>query len=206
MEITAAAAWINNTFAAFDQSVSVAVHQLYNLGGGFFTPFFQFISLLGKGGIVLILLSLVLALTRSSRRVGTAMLIGIALGFIAANLIIKILVARPRPYLDETSVFHQMWLLVGQCMESDKSFPSGHVNATVAVMTPLIILEKPWVKVSAFIFALLMCLARIYLCVHFPSDVLGGIITGFVFGVLGVIITAKLPQKYYDYEFKKQAA
>ena len=48
MEITAAAQWINSTFAAFDESVTLAVHRLYDIAGGFFSPFFEFISFLRR--------------------------------------------------------------------------------------------------------------------------------------------------------------
>jgi len=60
MELSAAALWLNTVFAGFDQSVTAAIHGLYDFGGAFFTPFLEFISLLGKGGIFLIALSLAL--------------------------------------------------------------------------------------------------------------------------------------------------
>ena len=60
MEINAAAAWLNSTFGNLDVSVALAVHKLYDMAGGFFTPFFEVISFFGKGGICLIFLSLAL--------------------------------------------------------------------------------------------------------------------------------------------------
>ena len=59
MTETASALWLNSVFAGFDSSVTIAVHRLYDIGGGFFTPFFEFISILGKGGAFLIFLSLI---------------------------------------------------------------------------------------------------------------------------------------------------
>ena len=47
MEINAAAMWLNTAMADFDQSVTLAVHRLYDVAGGFFTPFFEFVSFLG---------------------------------------------------------------------------------------------------------------------------------------------------------------
>ena len=73
MELTPAAYWLNTALAGFDQSVTGAVHQLYLSAGGFFTPFFKLISLLGKGGIFLIILSICLMLYKKTRRYGTAM-------------------------------------------------------------------------------------------------------------------------------------
>ena len=205
MEMTAPALWIHQSFAGFDESITTAVHKLHVLAGGFFTPFFEGISFLGKGGICLILLSLILMFLRPTRRFGTAMLLGLAIGAIFTNLFLKVYIARPRPYADEASIFHQFWLTVGQHMESDKSFPSGHTTAAFDSMTPVFILGRKWQKFAALTFALLMGLARIYLCVHFPSDVLGGMIVGIVAGCLGVLIAARLPQGWFRWDLLQKS-
>lgn len=197
MEITAAAQWINITFAAFDESVTLAVHRLYDIAGGFFSPFFEFISFLGKDGIILVLLSLALMLFRPTRRFGTAMLFGVAIGALFTNLFLKIVIARPRPYADENSIFYQLWLIMGQHMESDKSFPSGHTTAAFSTMTAIFFTGNKRYSWTAFIFAILMGISRIYLVVHFPSDVLGGIIVGFIAGCLGALIARRLPDNWY---------
>ncbi len=204
MEITAPAQWINQTFAGFDAAVTTAVHKLYENGGAFFTPFFEGISFIGKGGICLIIMSLLLMLYRPTRRFGTAMCLGLAIGAVVTNLIVKPWVARPRPYVDQSSIFYQYWLTVGQNVESDKSFPSGHTTAAFDCMTPVFILGNKRLKFLALTFAILMGIARIYLCVHFPSDVLGGIIVGILAGILAVLIARKLPQVWYEWEFGKK--
>ena len=204
MEISAPAMWINQTFAGFDASVTTAVHKLYELAGGFFTPFFEGVSFLGKGGICLILLSLLLMFYRPTRRFGTAMCLGLAIGWIVTNLIVKPAVARPRPYVDQSSIFYQFWLLVGQNVESDKSFPSGHTTAAFDCMTPVFILGNKRLKALALAFAILMGIARIYLCVHFPSDVLGGMIVGILAGCLAVLIAQKLPEVWYEWEIGRK--
>lgn len=208
MEITAPAVWINQTFAAFDSGITLAIHRLYELGGGFFTPFFEFVSFLGKGGICLILLSLALMFFRRTRRFGTAMLIGITLGAIITNLCLKVFIARPRPYADESSLFYRLWLKVGQNIESDKSFPSGHTTAAFATMTPAFILGNRKVKLASLLFAFLMGIARIYLVVHFPSDVLAGMLVGIFAGSVAVLIAQKLPRRWYKWDAlkKKEAA
>ena len=207
MEMTASALWINQTFAAFDTGITTAVHKLYDLAGGFFTPFFELVSLFGKAGIFLILLSLALLIYKPTRRFGTAMLLGVTIGAIFTNLCLKVFIARPLPYADESSLFHQLWLLVGQNIESDKSFPSGHTTAAFATMTPAFILGKPKVKWAAVIFAVLMGIARIYLVVHYPSDVLAGMIVGIFAGCIAVLIAQKLPRKWYRWDVleKKRA-
>ncbi len=206
MEITAAAQWLNSTFASFDQSVTLLVHRLYDIGGGFFSPFFEFISLLGKDGIFLVLLSLALMLFRPTRRFGTAMLFGVAIGALFTNLFLKVVIARPRPYADENSIFYQLWLMMGQHMESDKSFPSGHTTAAFSTMTALFFTGNKRYSWTAFIFAILMGISRIYLVVHFPSDVLGGIIVGFIAGCIGAFLSHKLPERWYSFSISKRKA
>ena len=204
MQVSAAALWINTVFASFDESVTLAIHNLFYPMSGFFTPFFNFISLLGKGGIALILLSFVLMYFKKTRRMGTAMLIAVTVGALFTNCFLKIVIARPRPYADESSIFYKLWLTVGQKTESDKSFPSGHTCAAFATMTGMFLTgdkRKSW---TAYIFAFLMGLARIYLVVHYPTDVIGGIIVGTISGIIGTVICAHLPAKWYsmDIDFK----
>ena len=204
MDMNAAAIWINNTFAAFDQSMAVLVHKLYDIGGGFFTPFFEIISELGHGGIPLIILSLILMLFSRTRRYGTAMLFGLAIGALITNCCLKILIARARPYSDETQAFfntdlyQKLWLTVGQNVESDKSFPSGHTTAAFASMTALFLTGNKKYSWAAFIFAFLMAVARIYLVVHFASDVLAGIVVGVLGGILGTLLAGLIPDQFYD--------
>lgn len=204
MELTAAALWLNTVFAGFDQSITLAVHNLYEWGGVFFSPTMEFISLLGKGGIALIILSLVLMFFPKNRRFGTAMAIGLAIGAICTNLFIKVAVARPRPYADAAGVYYPLWQMMGQHMESDRSFPSGHTTAAFASMIPLFALGNKKVSWLVLLFAFMMGISRIYLVVHFPSDVLGGIIVGTVAGILAVIIVKKIPERWYEMEFVKK--
>lgn len=197
MSITASALWLNTVFAGFDQSITLAVHQLYELGGGFFTLFFEFISFFGKDGLPMILISLMLLLFKPTRRYGTAMCLSLAVGALITNCCLKVLIARPRPYADQSSIFYQLWLLVGQNIESDKSFPSGHTTAAFAAVTAVFLVGNKKYSWTAYIFAVLMGIARIYLCVHFPSDVLGGIFAGLIGGFVGTYIARRFPRKWY---------
>ncbi len=202
MELTAAAAWLNATFEGFDQSVTLAVHRLYELAPWFFNPFLQLISLLGKGGAFLIALSICLIVVKRTRRFGTAMLLGLTIGALFTNLFIKVVIARPRPYSDETGFFYPLWQIMGQHMESDKSFPSGHTTAAFASMVPVFLLGKKRVSWTALIFAVLMGVSRIYLVVHYPSDVLGGLIIGTIAGVIATLVSENvIPKRYFDLDF-----
>ena len=199
MTMTAGAAWLNATFASFDQGVTAAVHRLYEVCGGWMTPVQEFISLLGKGGIFLILLSLVLLFLRPTRRFGTAMAVGLALGAIVVNLWLKVVIARPRPYADVNGFFYPLWVMMGSHTESDFSFPSGHTNAAFATMVPLFLLGKKKWSWLAILFGVLMGISRIYLVVHFPSDVLGGMLTGTLAGLVGTLVARRIPadSKWY---------
>ena len=199
MQASAAALWLNSFFAVFDQTVSSAVHGLFDLAGGFFTPFFEFISLLGKGGVVLSIIAITLMYFKKTRRLGFAMGLGMIFGLLITNCCLKIFVARPRPYTDGT-FFWSMWHELGEHTEADLSFPSGHTTAAFASMFPVFLLcdkRKSWM---AFIFSLLMGTARIYLVVHYPSDVLGGAITGSLTGILGTYVSGKIPRSIYEAE------
>lgn len=202
MELTAAALWLNTVFSGFDQSVTLAIHSLYDMAGGFFTPFFEFISILGYAGIPLIIFAFMLTLFKKSRRVGLAMLIALAFGALVTNVFVKVYVARPRPYLNE--FYRELWLLVGQNTEHDFCFPSGHTTAAFAFsVSGFICMKNKRKGFWILFFGPLMAVSRIYLVVHYPSDILGGIVIGSVAAVIGWYVTSKLPESVYIYELKK---
>lgn len=204
MELTSVAYWLNTSMAGFDESVTASVHKLYEVAGGFMTPFMNLVSLLGKGGIFLILLSCALLLVKKTRRFGTAMLIGLMVGALSVNLFLKVVIARPRPYTDPNGFFYPLWLMMGQHTESDMCFPSGHTNAAFAAMVPVFILGNKKTSWLALVFGVLMGISRIYLVVHYPTDVIGGFITGTIAGIIGTLIAINLPKKWYRWDlFRK---
>lgn len=205
MNITAGAAWLNTSFAAFDESITLSVHKLYETCGSWLTPVMEFISLLGKGGIFLIILSLALLFYKGTRRFGTAMAIGLALGALLVNVWLKVWIARPRPYADVNGIFYPLWVMLGSHTESDFSFPSGHTNATFATMIPVFLIGKKNWSWLALVFGILMGISRIYLVVHFPSDVLGGIITGTIAGIIGVLVAKRLPEQWYQLDILRRS-
>ncbi len=193
MEISAAAQWINETFAGFDYAIMEFFHKL-NVGasGDFFDILLGSITKLGDDGIFLILLSLVLIVFKKTRKVGAAMLGAIIVGALFTNISIKPIIARPRPYIDEAHIFRQWWIDAGSHIESEFSFPSGHTTSAMATMTGLFFTTNKKVSWTAFIFAVVMGITRIYLCVHYPSDVLGGLVVGFIAGLVSYLIVNAL--------------
>ena len=202
--LTPIAAWLNTVFAAFDYGVTLFIHKLYELGGDFMTKIMDLISLLGWKGAFLILLSLTLIFFKKTRRFGTAMAIGLAVGVLFVNVYLKVVVARPRPYTHEE--YAALWALVGQNVESDFCFPSGHTNAAFAAMVPVFILGKKRWSWLALVFGVLMAVSRVYLVVHYPTDVIGGMITGTVAGMIGVLVSLYLPKVWYRWDLLKKKA
>lgn len=199
MPINTAAVWLDTVLAEFDLAITLFINKLAVFGGGFFTPFFEFISFLCLDGIPLIIASVILMLFKRTRRFGTAMLIGLTIGALITNCCLKIIVARPRPYANEDSIYHTLWKTVGTNTESDKSFPSGHTAAAFASMTALFCTaRKKRIAWTAFIFAFLVGISRIYLCVHYPTDVMTGIAVGVFSGIIGFIIMTRIPRRFYE--------
>ncbi len=145
------------------------------------TPALTFImrlfSFLGDAGIMWIALGVLLLAFARTRRRGAGMLGALAVEYTICDLVIKKLVLRPRPYL----VISQLELLVAQ--ESSTSFPSGH-SASSFVCAYM--LARMFGKKGAWAYlpASLIALSRIYVGVHYPSDVLAGVALGTLIGVV----------------------
>lgn len=185
MEPSAFAVWLDTALAAFDQSVLQAVHQIQQSGADLLLgPLARLMALLGKGGAALILLGLALLCRKRTRRYGAGILLALALGALCTNVLLKPLVARPRPYADPAGLPYRWWLEAGAAMESDASFPSGHTTAAMSAMTALFWLGNRQRSWTAFLFAAAMAVSRLYLVVHYPTDVLAGLIVGFAAGSL----------------------
>jgi undecaprenyl-diphosphatase len=182
--------WLNVTFSAFDGGAFEFMNGLALVGSQFFNPFFEFISFFGKGGIFSILLGVVLMLFKKTRYHGFAILLSIGIGALFTNLIIKKAVARPRPYtVDE---FKQFWELAGKCVESEFSFPSGHVTVIMASMTAVFLTFNKKRSWTVYIFVFVMCFARVYLIQHYLTDVIGGLIIGGVSSVIAYFANNKI--------------
>ena len=128
---------------------------------------------LGNAGLVWIVLSLLLLVFRRTRKTGALALLAMLLGFVCCNLTLKPLVARLRPWL----VVEGLQALVAE--HDPNSFPSGHSCAAFAAAGVWCRgLSRRWLKVGAIVTAALMAVSRLYVGVHFPSDVLAGALLG----------------------------
>lgn len=146
---------------------------------GFLDWFMPLVTKLGDGGIFWIIVAVVLLFTKKYRKVGAMMGVAMILGLLIGNLTLKPLIARVRPY-DMPGV--DVNLLVEKL--SDKSFPSGHTLVCFEAATVLMINDKR-LGIPALIIAITVALSRLYLFVHYPTDVLAGVILGVLFGLVG---------------------
>lgn len=144
---------------------------------------------LGDKGWIFIVLGIVLFCVKKTRRMGTAVLLSLAAGAIVGNLFLKNLVMRDRPCWIDTAVP----LLIAN--PTDYSFPSGHTLAAFETAFSIFYVNRRWGSVL-LIFAFAMALSRLYLFVHFPTDVLSGM-------ALGVFIAwnvGRFVEKYKIYD------
>ena len=152
------------------------------------TPFLDkimvFITRLGDAGIIWIVLSIVLLLIPKTRKSGAVMVVALVVDVLLCNIVLKNLVARTRPYDVNTGVH----LLVAKL--HDYSFPSGHTAASFAAVTALFFAKEKY-RYPALVLAVLIAFSRLYLYVHYPTDILGGILVGILCGVIAYLITRK---------------
>ncbi len=135
-------------------------------------PFWIFITSLGDGGWFWIVCSAALLIPKGTRRVGITALMALAVGALITNVALKNIVARIRPY----EVVDGLTLLIGK--PHDYSFPSGHTCASfAAALVYYRMLPKRW-GAAALILASLIAFSRLYVGVHYPTDILGGAAVG----------------------------
>ena len=181
--------WLDTVCYAFDHAILKAIHDFTVATNGIFDFLMRMISFLGEEGICLILLGLVLFCFKKTRRQGACVLFAIACGAVITNILLKNIVSRPRPFADEARAFYDWWQYIGAPHASKNSFPSGHTTSAMAAMTALFLTTNKKYSWSAFIFAALMGLSRMYLMVHYPTDVLGGLIAGAIGAVGGYFLS-----------------
>lgn len=144
-----------------------------------------FVTRLGNGGIAWILLTVAFLLFPEGREIGVSIIFGLVLELICCNLILKPLIARTRPYDKNKSV---RLLLAEPC---DFSFPSGHTGASFVAVTALY-LAKSQFWIPSFVLAVLIAFSRLYLYLHYPTDVLAGAVLGVTLGWTGFILSELL--------------
>ena len=139
--------------------------------------------------ILAVAIAVILICTKRFRWIGVAILIGMALGYIIGNGLIKFLVDRPRPFVENPDII----LLISAPTSS--SFPSGHTIGAVAMAVALYMYNKKAGYIG-FVFAAIIAFSRLYLYVHYPTDIIAGIVIGTICGYVGYRISEFIRMKY----------
>lgn len=187
MEFTAAASWLNSFFAGFDSIILGFMNTLAGSAGSVLTPVMKVITMLGEKGLLMFLLAFILMIFPKTRKAGVCIFGAVCCGALITNIILKDLIARPRPF-ESMARFASFWKALGSPAESGFSFPSGHMTAITAGMCALCFTKGKKFIAPTVIVVLLMGVSRCYLMAHFPSDVLAGIIVGLVSALIAWFI------------------
>ncbi len=150
---------------------------------------FPLLTRLGDGGVFWIIVALVMICTPKYRKLGATIGLALLLGFIIGNLTIKPMVARIRPY---DLLFETYGITFDLLVErlSDFSFPSGHTLCCFEAAT-VIFIDKRKFRCAAVSVAVAVALSRLYLFVHYPTDVLFGAVLGIVIAFMARFIVDK---------------
>lgn len=167
---------------------------------GWLTPPMQLFSLMGDKGIFWIAVTLLLLSFKRTRRLGAYCAVSIAVTFLLVNGVVKPLVARPRPY--DLFPALEPGLLVNP--EHDYSFPSGHSANSFAAAWILFRMTKKRYGIPAITLASLMALSRLYVSVHYPTDVIFGILIAIAVAELTLHVLPKVERKLFPKKKKRR--
>lgn len=149
-------------------------------------------NFIGKNAEIWLILGIALLIFKKTRKVGLAILLSYGLTWVICQDVIKDIICRPRPcHIDET-----IKLIVSR--PSSYSCPSTHSALAAAMAASVYFFNKKY-GVVAIIVALIIGLSRMYLFVHFPTDVLFGYLIGIIAGIIAGkavdIIARKVSEK-----------
>lgn len=173
--------------------------MLFGTAAGLSCGFLNFIlpalTAAGNTGLVWLIAGALFLLDKRTRRCGWALLFAIALVYVCGNVILKDLVMRERPF----TAYNVPYLLIPP--PDGYSFPSGHAASSFAALTVIFSMHKK-MRIPASIYALLIAFSRVYLFVHFPSDVLAGALagTGSAYAVMALMRRFSPPRLLYEME------
>lgn len=154
------------------------------------------ITSLGNVGALWITCAVALLFFRKTRRAGVAMLAALALGLLIGNVVIKHFVMRPRPFVVHPEVLELV-------TPGDKwSFPSGHALSAFAAASALFCFHRPG-GVLALLTATVIAFSRLVVGVHYPTDVLAGVLIGILCGWIAAHLADRLLDGVHSLRLRK---
>ncbi|MDF2685242.1 MAG: phosphoesterase PA-phosphatase related [Clostridia bacterium] len=175
-----------------DDSILIFIQE--NLRSPILDLIMKPVTYLGSGGVLWIIISLIFIISKKYRYNGLMLAGALILCLIIGNLTLKLLVARLRPSDVNTTIE----LLIKR--PTDFSFPSGHSLSSFSSATVIFYTDKRYGAAAAII-AAMIAFSRLYLYVHYPSDVFAGIVIGISIGLVTIYIALKIKPKLN--KFKK---
>lgn len=188
MDLTPMAEWLNETFYGFDRAVLEWWHGAAEAAGGVLTPLTRAVTLIGEHGIILYALAALLFLFPKTRKIAVCLFGAVCCGALITNLILKDIIARPRPY-EADALFREFWTFIGSPAEEGFSFPSGHTTSAAAGVTALVLASRKPKMTIAYVYLVLIACSRNYLMAHYPSDVLASVVIGLFSAFVAYAIT-----------------
>lgn len=161
---------------------------------------FTFITHLGDAGILWIALAVILLCFRKTRKVGIVMGMALIFGMIFGNITLKNIFQRPRPFDTPGALLDGDSLLIPR--PGEYSFPSGHTTSSFAAAMGIFLFNKKW-GTPALVMAALIAYSRLYVYVHFPTDIIGGILLGTACALLAYFLWTKFMEKPLQKKWNK---
>lgn len=188
---SAFAVWLDTTFANFDFSVFEFFGKIHS---EWLTPIVEAFTHLGDSEFIIPLafVGLILCLFKKTRKIGATLVLAIIVGTLITNLVMKPFVLRPRPFqsLADNPMYWQWYTEAGAHPESlYRSFPSGHTTGAFEIgMALFFTVNNKKIKWIFPVYSVLIGCSRLYLMVHYCTDVIGGMICGTVAAVIAFFI------------------
>lgn len=164
---------------------------------GFLDAVMPAITFLGNAGWFWIAVAAIMLCFKKTRKTGLMMGVALICGLLVGNLFLKPVIARVRPYDINTAV----QLLIEK--PHDYSFPSGHTLASFEGALVLLLRERKYIGIPAMVLAVLIAFSRMYLYVHYPTDIIAGILLGCAFALFGIWLVNKLWDSFQNRKSKK---
>ena len=169
----------------FDKAILLWIQSLRT---PLLNKFMVFYTQLGDHGLLFITMALLLIAIPATRRTGCASAFGLAIGALVTNLLLKPFFMRPRPYVTVPGLTNLI-----DMSRDPNSFPSGHATAAFGVcMAIFLTVEDKRAKAASLFVAVLMGFSRLYVAVHYPTDVIAGALIGAMINIILIFVRGRV--------------